>query len=721
MSFTSHDFDERMEGIRRNGSRSQEFGEGPRVPKIRSAMEETGFVEVTEWFRNQCSKLPLGKLVKSETMFLVEAMAAVEVMAPKIDPGMRLPQDQRIPKLDAQFVRSLTSASENRYALMGVMMRAMSNLIRGRGMASSLFGCVFATYPTSIVDQHLRLVVNAAIRTASRMHTIVMSSGENLDDYVVDGDLFNEIIDQNKQIEQDDEFDSMLRSSLSKSLFGCPFARAFLYLLETLVLLNSMDEEEEKNNVLLKSLQDVCEFSEHDLVYNSKLEALKETLEYARESVVRFQNCLCEISRMIGYHPDVYLVGFSATMHRKRFPASPPQMYELPEIVESMEEWKMFALGLEVISRLNPHQSPEKLLNTLEHCVHELRFECILRGIMLRVVLSQNFIFGYPVQKWILMWFNQSTEANFHLESKTTSGFVKTFLKLFSNLVLRLVKLSYCASGRQRRMAINLFQDMDSCQQKIEQLDTQIHLLSSVWKKVKPFFFTTFCVGIKLDLMIKVIKWGFQQSLYAPFEFASVYRYFSLLLGYQMEQQTRVSICKHYSKACLDGREIPDWVDFTEEEEFDKLYPPEPMLLYLSACRKICLGLFLICISSKKYHSNDPIKYLQRFHHFKTNHPKFFHFKNFQENVMECSKNTVYIQASTQFEKARCIVADLIKIPSIELKLNMENEQCLTTLKNLIRTCIHNKIFVDKLVKTPFIDFYPEFLYSKCFAVFNSK
>ncbi|KAI8822605.1 Mak10 subunit, NatC N-terminal acetyltransferase-domain-containing protein [Fimicolochytrium jonesii] len=146
------------------------------VPPSHHWESQNSWTDVTEFFLEATDELDVGHLLHPEGFTLWDSMSAIEMMDPKMDPGMELAQYQPKNQLKVADIAEQFLSSVEIIGILDELLSREMSWIAGNFLCQTLFTCIYLHDPHKIPHPVLYACAVAILRTADGIIRMVSDS-----------------------------------------------------------------------------------------------------------------------------------------------------------------------------------------------------------------------------------------------------------------------------------------------------------------------------------------------------------------------------------------------------------------------------------------------------------------------------------------------------------------------------------------------------------------
>ncbi|ORX56320.1 Mak10-domain-containing protein [Hesseltinella vesiculosa] len=643
--------------------------------------------DITQFLDEATQDMDEGQLIHLQSFTLFDAMTAIEVMDPRMDTGMILPENERI-----EFDIHQSLDPKQALWIMDRLLNCEMAWLSGHSLAQTVYTSIYfhhipelldqppPTPPTATLAQTMQAVVKAYILTTVRCCRYIwteMSSGNVYEEEDFTTNLFG--LSLYEDIIMDMDVFNDLRCALR-------------------LLTDAM--EKEANAEWAETL---TALQERLTVREAFLKALMYLSQPRCSHIKQAETALKQILKLplSGLGSGLPVPGaFDPNINRKLTTQAPPRPVTLPSDMDAYTEFIQLIQRLDNICNVTTYPSVASLMNYFAHFAGSKPYpDALSRSKLNSLFFADGHVFGRtPVHRFLIdsimdisnpppQWFQADQVDNEAPLMTMANANLRQFLDQQAALpFMDFFKVQCHNRARQRRLLCKVLNDWEMLQNEAHDIDLQFHDAEAL-NETPLYHLSQWVYMMKLTIMERILLLGFELELYGQHEFTTIYWYHwyvqSVLSNYHqhMHQQDDKDEYGQYNRA-LNG-----------------------------AKRDMSLGLFKLILAMEK---SQQLKHQTlRFHNAKTQFmhrlkpfvhmtsPPFQPFEQFLQdtNTDHLTTDILLDSAVLDFANARDVLKQLLKAPDTTSRSELCYEANRKELLSMIRVCVANETVVLQLRK----------------------
>jgi hypothetical protein len=513
---------------------------------------EYSFIDVTEWFRNACAKLPVGHVIKCDRFAMFDAMLAIEVMNDRMDSGLLTAKDTLGTPLTLEWVqKSIQDVTMENAAVIGALLfRCLLSFFNGAPLSTTLMTSVYFQFaenlpytvsdlpvPSKLILSVIYLVKKVMITSSKIVHESNVMEEE---DFCLEGHLFPQSWNDGSFSNIEFDFNHVLLS-----------------------LTNLRDKNESFLSSLVSMLYhldsslDSLVFSDPSQV-NVNLSAALHFLDLLEVSSYQEDHCPLKL----------WELGFNPRAQRKLSTNCPPREFPLLTFEKSVETLNLFLLDLKSISTFEHGSSFLQLVNFYDHLSFFRKATCIPRCIAQATIFDPRLFNNQELfKKWLSVkadlpgpylnpqWVQKVLRSSRESEQfkrydnrklstmeRSYNRNVSAFLEFAHTSIGGLLQNFLHNTSRTRRLSCKLLRRMNQESARIEAIDSELETLFNIVRmhlfimlkgvpdkkalhqEHNPRYFSCWVKYQRIRLAVLILEWGFYLELYSENEMAVLHR-----------------------------------------------------------------------------------------------------------------------------------------------------------------------------------------------------
>ncbi|KAL0075348.1 Mak10 subunit, NatC N-terminal acetyltransferase-domain-containing protein [Phycomyces blakesleeanus] len=493
--------------------------------------------DITEFLNKATDDFEIGQLVQLPSFSLFDAMSAIEIMDPKMDTGMVLPDSQ-----SGVFDVSKRISAPHLIWIMDRLLSYEMAWISGHALSQTVFTCTYFHHITALAeDYHPPAATDPAEVIYSALRTYIIATVKCCH-YV-----WNEMTQGNVYEEED----------FTTNLFGLHLCEQFsdvrvLNDIDTSLHLIGQVIEREPKDIEIKDLKGIV----------NRLQARKEFLVglvyLSQPHCSHFSQARAELRNLLDIlrssEPDsirktmrcdhVLEGAFDPNINRKLVSQAPPRPIILHSDEESYDNLILLVERLESICNVPEFPSTGSLFNYFGYFAAKPYPDALSRSTLNTSFYHDSRIFGmYPPSQLIQSAIEEFTQPPewWLAPSKApiTASLTPENLDLARNMLDQVMdraapsfidffKIQCQNRARQRRIQCKIVKEWDALQETVATVDEMFHEISG--NDTIPYYMSSWVFNIKLDMMENILGLGFELELYGIHEYIMVYWYMQNVL-----------------------------------------------------------------------------------------------------------------------------------------------------------------------------------------------
>ncbi|OXU25008.1 hypothetical protein TSAR_013448 [Trichomalopsis sarcophagae] len=503
------------------------------------------WADITQEFFEAITELELGELLHDELFGLFDAMAAIEMMDPKMDAGMLCNRGNNKPytfaqaastgviKLDGLTPAEIIGIIDSTYA-------CIVSWLEGHSLAQTVFTNLYLHQPDQIIDKTLQTFCYAVYKIIEEIRECIVKAS----------------------VYEEEDFQSVM--------YGIYKLQADITEQTTISMLREVEEELHRKS-RIKPVDDEKEREYNDglalyarirftkMFYQVlTLMGRKEQLTQNLTGCQRFlSNCSDMIQVMIKTvnrgakadeitnHPNV--MGFDPMINQRLLPPTFPRYTKIKPRIEALEYMDELINRFKTVTKITSYTSFHGALDFFLEFSRQS--PCILSRSMLQIVYLFNRVFVTDNFADLL----KDAARNFIappalmprstlLQSHQAKECVDNFLAHCANFFSTLLQTTGHNRARQRDRLAYLFDNFAALQDEAERVDSYMHALSLKSDTPRPHLacFGTWILYHTLRVMVMYLLSGFELELYSVHEYHYIFWYlYEFLYGWLVSAITR--------------------------------------------------------------------------------------------------------------------------------------------------------------------------------------
>ena len=430
------------------------------------------FVDITEKVRLASELLPLGGMVNSDSFTLDEAMSAIELMEPKMDPGYNIQEKSKTFKATKNRITSSELSETACCHSADILFGLLKQWLEGHLYIQTVHASVFMVERASLKNEELSEFCSCLLRLCSTVRQFVASSGlSDEEDFV--GYMFD----------FNDESEDSRERIAPRVGTGCLSLHSkFLGLFESLLVTGSRSALDDE-----RSLDDIVECL-------MELRSVSET----RSPPSEFELELIESS-------------VDPAMHRNLLPPGPPRIIPKPAAPTEIFDYyiKLFGVIRECLAKMGSADiesgtvSPFKLITLFG----SFRGHLLFRSTFFRAFLYLRFVSVFKPLPVVRHWLSSFCGGSLVSFTKGHREETEAFLGDSGMVLQRIIFTLFRSSCRQHRSLKSNLSDLCILQHRAWHLHTRVKAANSqgLWRFTCALACTliqlNFALSVELDLI----------------------------------------------------------------------------------------------------------------------------------------------------------------------------------------------------------------------------
>lgn len=619
--------------------------------------EPTEYQSIMAYLDVVSEELDEGEMVHGENFSLAEAMAALEIMDPKMDTGMNagdiLTLDERIEQ--SKIPQDSTLSVQQILGIMDQLMVLEAAWYGGHSLAQTLFTCLYMHRTTILENRYLEIFCKALIRTAATVRNVVVRADVyEEEDFVAQ--TFGFELEQGPETEQlikninsiEEDLSAKVRQSKGKKVDN----------------VTPLQSDPSKEADLCEALLARIRLRRGMLTLHQHFERVTKSFENAKKAITFTQTQTALIRKSFSLGIPVAEV-FEPLIIKRLGATSPPRHIDLPTLDQAFDMFDKLLNDLTAICGITECTTLRQLQDFF--LLFSKRKPNVVSRSRLRVLFKDS-----PPE-----FFNKVKGTDLVAESMLSfSVFEAPWLKTHqameliersATVVFQLFHILCRNRSRQRRALAHTFESWALLQQEADQLDAMID------EKRTESRFTLWMADQTIAVMNHFQFLGIEIELFEDHELPAVYWYLDYTLGrYVHNQADAATIAKlrTQNKAARKGRKPNARKDKPEAP------PMTPLQLIAEAQQALSRGIMRLMFGlmrDNRFQSPDltfgssDIRFFHRFWPFvrlqnplPLNHQLFEQYTNYSNH----SPSTIYQSAVDCFKLAQNCLERLIAAPN---------------------------------------------------------
>ena len=538
-------------------------------------------LDVLSDIKAACDKLAVGEVVMDSDFTLFQALAAVELMDPRMDSGMTTTD---VPRYSPEYVFEYQEYQLKDYAMIARrLFSCLATWMTGKTLAQTVFSGYFCHQVDDIKDPVVSAMCKCVMEFVSRTIDIVTFS--------------------NVCFEED----------LIRDMHGVIWARPSLS-----VIINqahgqmlTFDLKHDSDDVYRSFLRAYFSFFKNILGVMSMVHRRELECKPLHKSLVALHSMMMQLDDAAkkleteNYESEGLPFGFELFAIKRLSTTTPFSVVDILPFGKAFELFGKIVDDLSFFSSLDTEKHFDGVFTVVDTLMHfaSRRANILVRSILYTWFNQDSRIFGqFQPFVFILDSIYHNTGLQLQLTTKLSKDLndaLKHF-KTYSFEILReTVHVLLLNLGRCHRKLWKLLATWDSYQAETESIDQ--FLATELGLTGEPFYLANWVYGIKLYLCEHALTLGFDLELYASRELPSIYGYLEFIHNNQTINRRR---CRELRVGKIDS-------ELSHFEIHDVL---------VTIKQELCRGLFRLYAGLKK----DPFLTISKVH-LKHGPNRYFH------------------------------------------------------------------------------------------------
>ncbi|ORY01708.1 Mak10-domain-containing protein [Basidiobolus meristosporus CBS 931.73] len=675
--------------------------------------------DITDFLDEATNDFDVGQLVHLESFGLYDSMAAIEIMDPKMDTGMRVEGQDASKDFDAS---SPLSASQ----ILGVMDKLCSCELAwhsGHSLSQTIFTCLYVHNVFKIPQ------VKGVAESDNNLVSLVLKA------YVLGVIkccqlVWQEMIKGNVYEEED----------FTTNKYGLSFYEDF----PESETLNLLEDAEEWLMKIIKTANEDEEirFKDGYITDGSHAKALLSRIQLRKRyllglvyiSGMQFSESQKEFdlakSLLDGLGPGTVkstlslaedvMDAFDPLINRKLAAQAPPRPITLVTVNEAYANLSALCGRLSTISTITQCHSVETLINFFFYYSQVQPQACaVSRSYIQSALYSDHRILGrLPVFYFVRDSIIESVRPPLEVvELPSGDSSHKELYSLVTGFITRAAKpfidtfKVYCQNrSRQRRVMCKLLREWEILQEEAEHIDEQFHAVFKSNAASLPFFYSSWVYHRKLSMMIQVAQLGFDLELFAEYEYLMMFWHLDYLYGAYSQHLERIV---NITLTCAQGREKATPSQGNRDVP-ESASPLAIQRIQVTGLREMTRGIYLmIAAFNRTGHIRSPslkfdderTRFCHRFRMYnQLVSPTPLSYNDYQETLRQIESISIHdllITALRSFQTAKSVMEGLLKFSETEVFSELSYAEFTANAKAVIRVCIGNSLTLQTAIKDP--------------------
>ena len=695
----------------------------PREPETPPLVVKTEYIDITEWLQAKTAEFPDGRMVRPDSLRLLEAMNSIEIMDAKMDNGLQEASGHIMLAKEAIELgwvpADTTLSTASVVELWDRLVRALATFLTGKGtIMESVMCCHYVCELKSSVIRTPQMFAFCALvlKIASHARKLIMSSSIGQEEDFQHPDLgfkyANNLPDEDLlslldsvQLDLVEKIRSESSSSSSASSLD-PLEKLQTQLLSEYIKLLRV----------LYSLVVICQTNTFKI---AEVLALIKAGQVAVKEKTAMEDKVQEAAEKLAVeernqredtvNKQVEAIWEQLVLRRLVTHVG----MRSPEIISTQESTLFFQ---SIFDQIITIQQLDPKTHTLDHCFEfvlkfSTRIPSILsRSIMMRFLTMDDKILGQThasAAKTALQRFGVSDRV---LQSEKTVLLLENISKTF----LTVIRMLFHNRARQHRLSSFVFQELNLLMQHTRTIDFSIFQQPVLYADlpepvVHPINLSTWVLNIITQLMTHFFELGFELELYRPDDLMMVYWYYDYVLQRRHLVTTFAKRNKKQanSRAATKKSKIKKPLKVQEVE-------PSPEMLFGLACQALtraylrhlaALSLLTgetpdtLALGSKRL-SNVEMRFNHRFQSFHMlEYPAPLFYNHFKQATDLTNRNLnvkdLFSYATDRYKEAEGFLAKILTFAKVDQSVK-------DAIPNIKRICVTNAVQISLLQrKTP--------------------
>ncbi|CAO3680378.1 unnamed protein product [Umbelopsis ramanniana] len=500
--------------------------------------------DITTLLDNATNELEVGQLVHLQSFTLFDAMSAIEIMDPKMDTGMILEGDKKLP-----FNPLKSLSGEQVLWVIDRLLSCEMAWLSGHSLSQTIFTCMYfhdvfslvqeKIEPSERIDQPVELVssvLKAYVLATTKCCHLVWRE-------MVSGNVY----------EEEDFTTNLFGLSLGEHYPDTEVLNAIDYAIHWLSEFNKrMALEKDVKLFVFEGLLNRLYARKHYLLAHTYLS--QPQCEWYHKADVELQELTKLLtSKDAGSILDTQNLGkevegaFDENINRILTSQTPPRPIILPTHTEALESFVHLSGRLTSLCSIVDYQSVASLLNFCKYFASSRPYPDAFSRSKLNTSIYHNhrFLGSRPLDEVIAesmidllqppsWWFTkqrpQGMEDEAYREAKTV---INSFLERAGLPFLDIFRI-YCHNrARQRRIMCKVLGEWEILLNEAVAVDEKLKEICQPHTDENKFYFYHWTNHRRLNMIETILLLGFELELYGPHEYTMIYWFVDYLLTYR--------------------------------------------------------------------------------------------------------------------------------------------------------------------------------------------
>ncbi|KAI9355359.1 Mak10 subunit, NatC N-terminal acetyltransferase-domain-containing protein [Zopfochytrium polystomum] len=506
-------------------------------------LDSLPFKDVSTILLEASSRMTLSQVVSLPHFRLWDAMSAIEVMDPKMDPGVAVERSRRNDRERiANDVPKMAFSGKQIIAIADQLLSTEMTWLGGNVLTQTVFSCILTHVPLSVPNFIMRAFVISTLKTVSRMREEILSAKAFEEDEFVassgDFGLVEEIgISEVIGDLQEAEDDVLLHLKLMK---GKP-ADLKVSVKEALLL----PDGSEGIQVLEALLSRI----------RLRRALLSVLLHFSKRNLPSVKKALSQCLAQLPLASSTIHLGspvqgvFDAEINKKASSDLPVRKTAEVSPKDAYTQLSSICGQLQQVVSFTPTSRLRSVLYFLDTFSSTNSSQSLLpRAFLKSIVLRNDLLFGRYSFSDVVREASSAyaTDIYYTMADTFIADRCERFLTSSAEAIHLFIELFCFGRARQRRRLFKIIAHFESLQAIAETIDGEIQ--NYLFRKSKatvtnePFFLSSWVYHLKLNMMVSSFKMGFELDIFSPFELSTVFWYLRHLYDMHRVQIDRMKL-----------------------------------------------------------------------------------------------------------------------------------------------------------------------------------